>query len=133
MYSPSLIVYCTSFPAKPTNSLYSCTKPLHSGYISAINMMCRICVSKISRMLLHHYVLFQPTELFIRGNSRNLFPKCWNWQICHTHQAFKLSLCTFSGKLQTFPTVKNQFLLDGTQLHFSLEKFHLSYFRKTSC
>ena len=52
------------------------------------------------------------------GNSGYLFPKRWNWQICHTHQAFKCPLCTFSGKLRTFPTVKSKtigFLLDLTQ------------------
>ena len=55
---------------------------------------------------------------FICGNSGYLFPKCWNWKICHTHQAFKLPLCTFSGKLQTFPTVKSKtigFLLNLIQ------------------
>ena len=38
--------------------------------------------------------------------------------MCHTHQAFKLPLCTFRGKLRTFPTVKSKtiaFLLDLTQ------------------
>ena len=38
--------------------------------------------------------------------------------MCHTHQAFKHPLQTFSGKLRTFPTVKSKtigFLLDRTQ------------------
>ena len=38
--------------------------------------------------------------------------------MCHTHQAFKHLLRTFSGKLRTFPTVKSKtigFLLDRTQ------------------
>ena len=52
---------------------------------------------------LHHYVPFHLAQLFICGNSGCLFPKCWNWQICHTNQAFKLPLHTFSGKLQLFP------------------------------
>ena len=68
------------------------------------------------------------TYIFIYSSSRNthlrilLMEACtfplWNWQICHTHQAFKLPLPTFSGKLQTFPTVKSKtigFLLDWTQ------------------
>ena len=66
-------------------------------------------------MFLHHYVPFQLAQLFIRGN----------WQICHTHQAFKLSLCTFSGKLRTFPTVKSKtigFCLDLT-LQYTLVLF----------
>ena len=60
----------------------------------------------------------QLAQLFIRENSGYLFPKCWNWQICHSHQVFKLPLRTFSGKLRTFPTVKSKtigFLLDLTQ------------------
>ena len=47
----------------------------------------------------------------------DLFPKCWNWQICQAHWAFKLPLRTFSGKLRTFPMVKSKtigFLLDLT-------------------
>ena len=38
--------------------------------------------------------------------------------MCHTHQAFKHPLRTFSGKLRTFPTVKSKtigLLLDQTQ------------------
>ena len=38
--------------------------------------------------------------------------------MCHTHQAFKYVVRTFSGKLRTFPTVKSKtigFLLDRTQ------------------
>ena len=64
--------------------------------------------SKIPRLFLHQYVLFHLAQLFIRGNSRYLFSKCWNWQICHTHQAFKLPLRTFSAKLKTYPTVKSR-------------------------
>ena len=56
-----------------------------------------------TQLFLHQYVAFQLAQLFIHGNSRYLFPKWWNWQICHAHQAFKLPLCTFSSKLRTFP------------------------------
>ena len=63
-------------------------------------------------------ILFQLAQLFIRGDSGNLFPKRWSWQICHTHQAFKLPLRTFSGKQRNFPAVKSNtigFILDLTQ------------------
>ena len=40
-------------------------------------------------------------QLFICGKSQYLFPKYWNWQICHTsYQAFKLPVYTISDKLQ---------------------------------
>ena len=61
--------------------------------------------NKISWLFLHHYVIF---HLFIHGNSRYLFPKYWNWQICHTQQAIKLPLSTFSGKLRMFSMVKSK-------------------------
>ena len=75
-------------------------------------------VGKISRLFLHHYVLFHLAQLFICGNIGYGFPKCWNLQVCHAHQAFKLPLRTFSSKLQTFPMVKSKtigFLLDLIQ------------------
>ena len=75
-------------------------------------------MSKISRLFLHQEVLFPLAQLFIRGNSRYRFPKPWNWQICHAHKAFKLPLCTFRGKLRTFPMVKSKtigFLLHRTK------------------
>ena len=34
--------------------------------------------------------------------------KISRYTVCHTHQAFKLPLQIFSGKLQTFPTVKSK-------------------------
>ena len=89
-----------------------------SGYITTIILIWGLFASKISRLFLHHNALFQLIQLYIRGNSRYLLPKRWNWQICHTHQALKLSLRTLSGKLRTFPTVKSKiigFLLDQTQ------------------
>ena len=42
----------------------------------------------------------------LSGRIVCMFPKCRNWQTCHTHWAFKVALCTLSSKLQTFPTVK---------------------------
>ena len=57
-------------------------------------------------------------------------------QICQTHRAFKLLLCTFSGKLQTFPTVIS---CSSTQLNptvhsmqFSSGKLSTSYFQKSA-
>ena len=67
---------------------------------------------------LHQYVLFPLAQLFIHGNSGYLFPKRWNWQMCHTHQAFRHPLRTFSSKLRTFPMVKSKtiaFFHDRTQ------------------
>ena len=64
--------------------------------------------AKFHDSYLHQYVLFQLAQLFICGNSQCRFPKCWNWQIYHAHWAFKVPLHTFSGKLQTFPTVKSK-------------------------
>ena len=107
--APPLMFTMTSFQAMPINSL---------GYISTINLIWGIFASKISRLFLHHYVLFHLAQSFIHGNSRYLLPKCWNWQICHNHWAFKLPLRTVSGKLWTFPKVKlktNGFRLDQTQ------------------
>ena len=54
----------------------------------------------------------------MHGDSQYLFPKRWNWQICHTQWAFKLPLPALSGKLQSFLPVKSDtidFLPDGTQ------------------
>ena len=87
-------------------------------YIITINVICGICVSKISQLFLHQDIVFPLAQIFIHGNSRYHFPKCWNWQICHAHRAFRLPLCTFRGKLWTFPTVRLKtfgFLLHRTQ------------------
>ena len=117
MCSPTLHVYfwChfRSFP-----QIVWLYKVPPSGYITTIILIWGLFASKISWLFLHHNALFQLIQLFIRGNSQYLLPKCWNWQICHTHQAFQLPLCTLNGKLQTFPTVKSKtigFLLDRTQ------------------
>ena len=68
-----------------------------SGYISAINVICRIFVTNISRFFLHHYILFYLAQLL-----------SMNRQIRHVHRAFKLPLCILSGKLLTFPMVKSK-------------------------
>ena len=75
-------------------------------------------MTKISRLFLHHSVLFHVAQRFICGNSWYLFPKRWNWRTCHTHRAFQLPFRTLNGKLRTFPTVKSktmEFLHDLTQ------------------
>ena len=72
-WSPTLNV--TSFLATPPSSLVV-PSPAFTGYISAINAICGICVSKISWLFPHHYVPFQMAQLFIRWNSWYLFPKC---------------------------------------------------------
>ena len=114
--------------------IYSLAVPSPSLGVYQYNKLgMRTFVNKISRLFLHHHVLFQQAQLFIRVNSGYLLPKRWNWQICHTHQAFKLQLCTFSIKLRTFPMVKSiGFLLDLTQQYTLIlfAKTHVSYFWK---
>ena len=71
---------------------------------------------KISRLLLHHYALFQLAQLFICGNSGYLSKALELANMPHP-PGIKLPLHTFSGKLRTFPTVKSKtivFLLDLT-------------------
>ena len=85
-----------------------------------INLITGLSASRISQFFLHQYILFYLAQLFICRNSQYLFPKHWNWQICHTNWVFKLPFHTLNnGKLRTFPTVKSKtntgFLLDSTQ------------------
>ena len=75
----------------------------------------RSCPQRVRSPTLYHYnnldmrtniswflsATMQLIQLFIHGNNRYLFPKRWNWQICHTHQAFKLPLHTYSGQLRS--------------------------------
>ena len=72
--------------------------------------VCTIHGSEISQLFLHLYVPFHLTQLFICGNIWYLFPILCNWQICHTHWAFKQPLHTFSGNLQTIPMVKSKMI-----------------------
>ena len=102
--APPLLFTATSFLAMPTNSLAVPSPSLRLYQCNKRDM--RNLVSKVSQLFLYHYVLFQPAQLFTYGNNWYLFPNCWNRQICHAHWAFKLPLCTLSGKLQTFSTVK---------------------------
>ena len=102
-----------------------------SGYISAINVICGICVNKILQLILHQYGLFQLAQLFIHGNSRYCFPKCWNWQICHAHRTFTLPLCTLSYKL--FPRRKLDFFSiepNDSTLQYSSKEFHIEVLLK---
>ena len=102
----------------------------------------RSCPQRVRSPTLYHYnnldmrtniswflsATMQLIQLFIHGNNRYLFPKRWNWQICHTHQAFKLPLHTLSGQLrsnishcESNPTVYSSSLW---------KKVLLSYFQK---
>ena len=69
------------------------------------NLDMRTFCEQILQLFLHHNTILVDSSVGIVGY---LFPKCWNWQICHTHQAIKLPLRTLSGKLRTFPTVKSK-------------------------
>ena len=88
--------------AMPTNSLAVPSPSLGVYHCNKCDM--RNLREQYFTIVLHHYVLFHLAKLFIRGNSRYLFPKCWNRQICHTHWEFKLSLRILSSKLQTMST-----------------------------
>ena len=64
---PPLLFTVTAFLAMPMYKQLSCTKPLHLGYISTMNLIWGIFTSKISRMLLHHYVLFHLAHSVFMG------------------------------------------------------------------
>ena len=107
-------VTVTSFQATPINSLPVPSPSLRVYQYNKLDMrtFCK------QNFMIVSTPLRQLAQLFIHGNSGYLFPKCLYWQICHTHQAFKLPLRTFSSKLRIFPTVKSKtigFLLDLTQ------------------
>ena len=105
-----------SFQATPTNSLALPSPSLGVYQYNKLDMR-TFCEQNFMIVSAPTLLLHLP-QLFIRGNSGYLFPKRWNWQMCHTHQTFKHPLRTFSGKLRTFPTVKSKtigFLLDRTQ------------------
>ena len=95
---------------------FSCRRPLpqgislHSWYEDFLRAKFHNCF----------YTITLYFQLFIHRNSRYVFRKRWNWQICHTHQAIKLNFhfAPLAGKLRTFPMVKlktSGFLLDRTQ------------------
>ena len=49
------------------------------------------------------YVVFHLAQVFIRGNSGDLFPKHWNWQICHTHWALNFHFVPLAVSYELFP------------------------------
>ena len=94
--APPMLFTVVSFPppVTPTNSL---AVPSPSLEVHQCNE--RDIIIIVGATVLQVYVLVHLAQVFIL-----YFAKCWNWQIYHTHQAFKLPLRTFSGKPQTFPT-----------------------------
>ena len=125
MYPHSYCLLFTSFLAMSTDSLavpslslrvYQCNKTWCAEFLRA-------------KLFLHHYVLFQLAQLFIRGNSRYLFPNRWNWEICHIHRAFKIPLCTISCELQTFPSVKSKTNWISSEMNLTV---HFSSLQKYS-
>ena len=91
--APPLLFTVVSSPVTPTNSL---AVPSPSLEVHQCNERDIIIVGAT---VLQVYVLVHLAQVFIL-----YFAMRWNWQIYHTHQAFKLLLRTFSGKPQTFPT-----------------------------
>ena len=91
--APPLLFTVTSFPDTPTNNLAAPSPSLKVYHCNKRDMQ----NLHEQNFFLHQDVLFPLAQLFIRGNSQYHFLKCWNWQICHTHRAFKLLLCTFRG------------------------------------
>ena len=89
---PPLLFALMSFLAMPKNSLAVLSPSLK--YVSTICVSDCFCI--VTFYFIWHNLLLA------------LFPKCWNQQICHSHRVFKLLLCTFSSKLQTFPMVKSK-------------------------
>ena len=130
-HKPSVSWICHAF----------CELALPSGLFVQLALILRICVAT-SAIQLSCIKISQTAPLrsissgsTIHGNSGHLFSECWNWEIWHTHQAFKIPLRTFRGKLRTFPTVRSitiGFLLDRTQQYTS-QKLLVSHFRKKSC
>ena len=116
-----------SFQATPTNTL---GVPSPSLGVNKFDMRTYFA-SKISRLFLHQYVLFHLAQLFIRVNSGYLFPKCWNWQICHTHLALNFHFGPLAVSYELFPRWNQRqlarFLLDRTQQYTPV------LFAKTPC
>ena len=113
---PHLLFTVTPFPATPTNNLAVPSPSLGICHCNKRDM-------RNSREQ-NFTIVFAPIPsistgpTYYRGNSRYCFPKRCNWQICHAHRAFRLPLCTFRGKLQTFLPVKSKtigYLLHRTQ------------------
>ena len=111
-WSPTLVVYCDIISTSShAHKQFSCTKPLPRGtsvqwmwyYLLLLLLICGICGSNSFAVdSAPYYVLVHLAQLFILFKYH--FAMCWNWQMCHTHKAFKLPLRTLSGKPQTFLT-----------------------------
>ena len=121
--APPLLFTVTSFPTTPTNNLAVPSPSLGVVHCNKRDMW-NLCKQNFM-IVLHQSVLFQLAQHFIHGNSWYRFPKHCNLQICHTHRAFKLTLCMFRAKLRIFPTVKSKpigLLLHRTQHKLLPEK-----------
>ena len=116
--APPLMYTVMSFPVMPKNSL---AVPSHSLGVYQYNKLDMSTFCKQTFVIISTQVCSISSSSTINSwNSLYLFPKNWNWQICHTHLALKLPLCTFSSKLWSspFPMVKFKtigFLLDRTE------------------
>ena len=109
----------TSFQATPINSLAVPSPSLKVYRYNKLDMR-TFCKQNFSIVSTPLRSISARSTFYLWGYSGYLFQKRWNWQICHTHQVFKLALRTFSGELRTFPMVKSKtigFLLDLTQQH----------------
>ena len=98
---PTLNVYCNII-SHHTHKQFSCTKPLPRG------LSVQFLLTKF------HDCFYTIAFYFIWLNFLSVrivnvsFQSAGHWQICHTHQAFKLPLHTLRCKLQTLPTVKSK-------------------------
>ena len=106
--------------------------PMNSLAVSSLSLRVYQC-NKCDMRNLHEQnfrIVFAPIHSYLNWSNflirRYRFPKRWNWQICHAHQAFKIPLCTFSGKLRSFPTVISK------TIGFLLIKVCFSYSVKNS-
>ena len=125
--APPLMFTVMSFQATPINILAVSSLSLRIYQYNKLDM--RFCKQNFMIFSIPIRSISSCSTIYPWG-SGYLFPKRWNWQICHTHQAFKLPFCIFSGKLQTFPTVKSktiEFLLNLTQQYTPV------LFAKTPC
>ena len=69
---PTLIVYYYIISSY-THKQFSCAKPLHLGYISALNMICRTCMNHLF-FFWHHSALFHLAWLLICWISQCVMP-----------------------------------------------------------
>ena len=123
--STRLYVYCDIILSQAHKQL-SCTKPLPRGISVQWSwyedfLRAKFCVCFYAIMF-----CFILAQLYIRGNSWYFIPKHWNWQICHTHWAFKLPLA-LAVSYELFPR-----WIDGWIYSQSNPTIYSSSFQKKS-